>query len=82
METIVIIIIFYNRDTAITIIFVEIFTIIITMLIIITDNWIQDSIKTLTEDSSQIEVNHMKIDFYKIIKLKKFKLYWNDLQLL
>ena len=44
------------------------------MLIIIIENWIQDSRKTLTQDSSQIEVNHMKIDFCKIITLNKIQI--------
>ena len=48
-------IIFYKKDK--TIIFLEICLIKITMLIII--------------DSSKIDVNHMKIDFYKVITLNK-----------
>ena len=69
-----IIIIFYNKDTTIIILFLEIFTIITIVLIIIIDNGIQDSIKTLTQDSSKIEINHMKIDFYKIITLNKIQI--------
>ena len=68
------IIIFYNKDIAIIIIFLEIFTIITIMLIILIDNSIQDSIKTFTQDSSKIEVNNMKIDFCKIITLNKIQI--------
>ena len=73
MEIIIIetiIIIFYNKDTTI-IIFLEIFKIIIIVLIIIIDNGTQDSIKTLTQGSSKIEINHTKIDFYRLITLNK-----------
>ena len=67
-------IIFYNRSTTMTIIFLEICTVILTMVIIIIVNWIQDSIKTSTEDSFKIEINDMKIDIYKkITTLKKIQ---------
>ena len=68
METIIII--FYNEDTKIIINFLEIRTIIM----IIIDNGIQDSIKTSTSDSFKIEINHMKIDFCKIITPKKIQI--------
>ena len=73
IETIIIII-FYNKDATIIIIFLEMCTIITTMVIIIIDNWIQDSMKTLTQDSSEIEVNHMKIDFYKLITFNEIQI--------
>ena len=65
-----IIIIFYNKDTTIIINFLEICTIIM----IIIDNGIQDSIKTSTQDSSRIEINHIKIDFCKILTLNKIQI--------
>ena len=55
--------------------------IITTIKIIIIDNWIQDIIKTSTQDSSKIKVNHVKIDFYEIITLNKIQIFWNNLQL-
>ena len=37
------------------------------LIIIIIYNTFQDGMKTSTQDSFKIEINHMKIDIYKII---------------